>query len=63
MQTPVEAKTTLVKLQIAMFERLLLDRNPDFDPIPEEMLATMNLIELERVHKAYHELAYTPPTK
>lgn len=63
MLTPIEAKTKLVKLQIASLAKVIFDRDPDFDPLTEEDLAAMTLVELERVHKAYHEIAYAPPSK
>ncbi len=53
----------LVKTQIQTLASIIADRGLIFEPIPLDDLNAMSLCELERVRKAYHELAYAPPQK
>jgi hypothetical protein len=43
--------------------RLILDRDPEFTPVAPEDMKAMSDMELNKLHRQYHELAYAPPPR
>lgn len=54
-------KCDLAITAILSLSTLILERDPDFTPVPEDDLRKMTLLDLEKVRRTYHELAYAPP--
>jgi hypothetical protein len=59
---PIDAKKNEITLILAL-SRIILDRDPEFTPATDEELASMTAMELQKLHRQYHELAYAPPPR